>query len=146
MQYLTLIVFCINVPLDTLETPYRRINIMRVSELPKKTTLLGEAYDEKTLEAFLEEVTGGGDSAFTHTEPVHGSDRSIQVFFREAYGTATRLPFPYAAGYTAGLLLELSHSKARYREPDSSRQRKGWEVRRAEIGEQSVAIVFAKWV
>lgn len=82
---------------------------------------------------------------FTHFCLIEGMERSGRVLFTREHSRGVRLFEPIDGGVVAKELMELS-GEARYLPRPHPSAERGWEIQRAMIDGQIVALVFAEWV
>ncbi len=120
---------------------------MLYEEIPPALAELNASNELSVLENVLNRILlEASCSGFSHFCPIEGMKRSGRVLFTREHSRGARFFNPVDGGVIAKELMKLS-AEARYHLPrPHPNAEKGWEIHRAMIDGQVVALVFAQWV
>ena len=124
---------------------------MHVRDLPA-SVLVGATAEVLLLQRLLEEATKDRFVTFNHFDKADGGNCSCRILVREKipdFTTTMPLNWPHSSIETAMEFFNPDFmAEVRFfpSEPPDKRAKKGWEVRVAQMWNQPVVIVFAKWI
>lgn len=122
---------------------------MHVSELTIKLRMAGSSADLERLADLLYSALGDYRRRFVCYDIITGAPQSGRVFYQNHHPNTVALPVPWSGLHTASELLLYSEKEdgARYPEPTSLDQKKGWGVATFEdhTGDKAV-LAWAVWI
>jgi hypothetical protein len=120
---------------------------MELSEVPESELLVASADPEVLYTALNSIVVGAGRFGFEAMTIIRGTSRTGRVLLMrqrwDAVKLQRRLP-PYGA--VVEMIRLVRQSEARYDPPECPGMVQGWEIRKAMVNDEPIAIVRTAWV